>query len=94
MLHVGAASANELGQFEVANRYWKRMPFQEPGVNAGVYAADLNTTVTGLKRQKEKRERAEKVARLLEINKMLSQAGEVADERCSAASTQQVKCVL
>ena len=80
MLYMAAVSCNHLGQYEKANAYWKRMPWKAEGFDGSVYASDMNTTVKGLKKEKEEREQAEKKRVLFELCDMLFQAGEAAGQ--------------
>lgn len=57
VMHVAAKSANECGNFEQANRYWKRFPWKEDGFDKVKYWKDMQVTVEGLKNLQARKKR-------------------------------------
>lgn len=45
---LGAIAANRAGDFILANKYWKRLPWQQQGFNGEKYTEELQKTVEGL----------------------------------------------
>ena len=49
IVHIGAKCANLQKKYQLANQYWKRLPWDREGFNKLVYWADMQETVEGLK---------------------------------------------
>jgi len=45
---LAAVAANRMGDYLLANSYWKRLPWQQPGFDGAKYAEELQKTVNGL----------------------------------------------
>ena len=41
--------------YDIANKYWKRIPWGKEGVDASRYEEDLNITIRGLQEEKDKK---------------------------------------
>lgn len=54
LLWYGAAFANQIGEYEVANSFWKRFPWEREGFDKAKYYADLKDTLDGLKKEEKK----------------------------------------
>ncbi len=69
VLHIAAVTGNYSENYDVANKYWKRMPWGKEGVDASRYEEDLNITIRGLQEAKDKqyKEKMETLVPLLEI---------------------------
>ncbi|MCR5153608.1 MAG: glycosyltransferase [Lachnospiraceae bacterium] len=52
LLWYGAAFANKLGEYQVANTFWKRFPFDREGFDGKKYVADMKETIDGLSKKK------------------------------------------
>lgn len=50
MLHIGAAAANELECFSMAQKFWKRFPWKKKDFDASQYQQDMKITVQGYRR--------------------------------------------
>ncbi len=53
VIHRMAAICNRMQEFEEANQYWSRMPWNREDFDKSEYEADLQETMQGLKRKKE-----------------------------------------
>ena len=49
IVHIGARCANKQKKYQLANQYWKRLPFKREGFPKAVYVADMQETMQGLK---------------------------------------------
>ena len=49
VVHIGAKCANLQKKYQLANKYWKRLPWNREGFEKVVYWADMQETVNGLK---------------------------------------------
>ncbi len=74
IIHNAAIAANQLQKYDLANQYWKRMPWQEEGFDSFPYAWDLNVTICGMKEAKKK-QFAVKAAELAPLVEILQEAG-------------------
>ena len=59
ILHIAAKCANESGDYELANGYWKRMPWDEEGFDKVRYWYDMQNTIEGLKQLQAQKKRQE-----------------------------------
>lgn len=56
ILRVAAVAANYMQDFECANRYWKRMPWEQESFDGSEYQADYAVTIQGLKQLQEQKQ--------------------------------------
>lgn len=76
MVHLAAVAANQMGQYQLANRHWKRLPWNEEGFDKTKYARDLNWTMEGLKQQ-EAQKKEDKLKEIRTLLEMLAEVGGV-----------------
>lgn len=74
VLRIAAQAANYQGKYDLANKYWLRMPWKQEGFDASPFQRDLNITIRGMQAQKDK-QHDEKVAELQPMVEILSEAG-------------------
>lgn len=74
MVFLAAQAANQAGQYQLANLYWKRLPWGEDGFDTARYIRALNWTVEGLKQQ-EQQKKEEKLQEIKLLLNVLSEAG-------------------
>ena len=75
MVHLSAIAANATGQYDLANQYWKRIPWGKEGLDATIYEKDLNETIQGMQIAKDK-QYEEKLAKLVPLLDILAEASE------------------
>lgn len=73
VVHLAAIAANAKQEYELANQYWKRLPWGTEGFDATIYEKDLNTTIQGMQIAKDK-QYEEKLATLVPLLEVLAEA--------------------
>ena len=76
IVHMAAATANHMGEYEKANSYWRCLPFNKQGFDGSRYALDMNRTMQGLKEQKDKQLLVSKLKDVLALLDSVSEACE------------------
>jgi len=85
VVSIGGLAANELGEFEVANRYWKLLPWDKIDSKEKVtYWNALQRTLQGLKQLQEEQKIKEKLQEFITLTKTLLEAGAYAQELAAA----------
>lgn len=64
IVYVAAVTANCLRDYRLANDYWKRLPWKQPGFDGSRFAGDVQVTIQGMQRIKKWKE-TEELLRLL-----------------------------
>ena len=73
VLHIAAVTGNYIKNYDLANQYWKRIPWGQDGLDASRYEEDLNITIRGLQEAKDKKYE-EKMATLVPLLEILAEA--------------------
>ena len=93
IVHLGAVAANEQQKYEVANQYWKRLPWGTEGFDATVYEQDLNNTIRGMQLAKDK-QYEEKIAKLIPLLEILAEASAQVKQNFSLGNVELAKSFL
>ena len=81
VIHHMANISNQWQEFEEANQYWNRMPWNREEFDKSEYEADLQETVQGLKRKKEALEWRKKMSGKLVKSKIKLTIGMLVSNR-------------
>ena len=94
LIHMAAVTANNRGDFEAANRYWKRMPFGIPGFDSSRYAVEMGRTMQGLKNLKEKQLLAAKLKEIMALLDSILEAEDYLRTTIAAGNSQEQQELL